>query len=216
MTCCRYLKYKPCRIPLTESKLSESREPWILVCSQPRLPLPPTQSGQNKFTLKLFFCTELILLKRKTVTFLALTGAQEMHISIRLSCMVCNPKSLNTLSWLYRKTLKDTVIGIYCDFIEPPCHLSIFEVFVSQPELKTEDRGEQRQVAVLNKISRKIFIFPRIHFIRQYFQIHQNCEHFILIPTWPQLLFGVLTEILAFTYCKKSFFYKSFTVDILY
>ena len=85
MTCCRYLKYKPCRIPLTESKLSESREPWILVCSQPRLPLPPTQSGQNKFTLKLFFCTELILLKRKTVTFLALTGAQEMRISIRLS-----------------------------------------------------------------------------------------------------------------------------------
>ena len=73
-------------------------------------------------------------------------------------------------------------------------NLAILEVFVSQPELKTEDRGEQRQVAVLNKISSKLFIFPRINFIRQYFQIHQNCEHFILMPTCPQLLFGVLSE----------------------
>ena len=64
-------------------------------------------------------------------------------------------------------------------------NLAILEVFVSQPELETKDRGEECQVAALNKISRKLFIFPRTNFIciRQYFQIYRNCETFILIPT---------------------------------
>ena len=213
MTCCRYLKYKPCRIPLTESKLSESREPWILVCSQPRLPLPPTQSGQNKFTLKLFFCTELILLKRKTVTFLALTGAQEMRISIRLSWLGLSSKEPK----YFVLTLQENFKG-YCDWDLLWFYwASLSPTFPSLKCLSVSQNWRPRIVENSVKLPSWIKYLEKYSYFPGYILYVNTFKYTkILIPTWPQLLFGVLTEILAFKYCKKIFFYKSFTVDILY